>query len=186
MSNYLSLAAQNSTLPWSWSGKKILELGSGLGLLSITLLCLGANVLSTDGEELVVRQLEINVLSNVDEIFYSNFKSAVFEWGSNVQKISSLNDGKLFDFIVATDVIYGEDRTVWDLLIRSLLALSSTETILLFGQTSRYSHLERIFYKRLENYFDKIYSQNISGETIDNFGNTIQSNTYLFGYRLKL
>lgn len=70
---------------WSWEQKNVLELGSGLGLLTTTLLLLGSTVLATDGEITVVNQLNINVAENKDLVLNARhvmpFRGVVYRWG---------------------------------------------------------------------------------------------------------
>ena len=51
-----------------WEGKTVVELGSGLGVVSAALVHLGADVVCTDGEQSVVYQLQENLDSNFKDL----------------------------------------------------------------------------------------------------------------------
>lgn len=78
---------QNLNHFWNWEDKKVLELGSGLGLTSIILASLGAKVIATDGEETVVDQLSKNFDLNLNEELRDNVVSCVYRWGDSLQTI---------------------------------------------------------------------------------------------------
>ena len=74
------------------------------------------------------------------------------------------------DFIVASDVVYGDKVEAWDSLIETIRSISrigrttdSPRTVLLMAQTARYPVYERQFYKKLETLgFQKIFHKCIS------------------------
>ena len=84
-----------------WEGKKVVELGSGLGVTAVTLIHLGASVVCTDGEESVVTQLKENLDNNFkgrspenDTNKNYSCKPAVYDcvnhlWGGDTSNITS-------------------------------------------------------------------------------------------------
>ena len=80
----------------------MLELGTGLGLVSITASCLGAPVVATDGDEAILPLLRRNLLRNLDG---SSGKVDVRQlWWGDVAAATALGT---FDFIVGADLVYG-------------------------------------------------------------------------------
>ena len=94
-----------------FDGKYIVELGAGLGILSLTLACLGAFVVSTDGEESVTKQLDNNINRGLGTLS-ENCVPLVYGWGDSVNAIREalerfpMSTGRP-DIIVAADVVYG-------------------------------------------------------------------------------
>jgi predicted nicotinamide N-methyase len=78
-----------------FSGKKILELGCGLGLVGIVLTSIGGDVVFTDHDS--------HALQFTQENFYRNFKRP-----ASVQLLDWRNPGNAqsFDIVVAADIIY--------------------------------------------------------------------------------
>ena len=78
-----------------FSGKKILELGCGLGLVGIVLTSIGGDVLFTDYDS--------HALQFTQENFYRNFKRP-----ASVQLLDWRDPGSTqsFDIVVAADIIY--------------------------------------------------------------------------------
>lgn len=84
-----------------WEGKKVVELGSGLGVTAATLIHLGASVVCTDGEESVVTQLKENLDNNFKGHSHENdtnkdnsCKTVVYDcvnhlWGGDTSNITS-------------------------------------------------------------------------------------------------
>jgi hypothetical protein len=106
---------------WIWSQKNVLEIGAGLGLVTTTLLHLGSNVTSSDGEPSVLFQLNDNLLLNCDSDMISHQTSLELLWGTG--KVSDYRS-EGYDSIIAADVVYGEQKDVWDSLISTLYEAS--------------------------------------------------------------
>ena len=103
---------------------------SSKGLLASTLLHLGVgSIFSTDGEESVVNQMEKNICMNCqenDRRLLHSCSCQVLRWGE-ISQLSALppftdcgqqhkKDQKYnmgVDFIIATDVVYGDRREDW-------------------------------------------------------------------------
>ena len=108
----------------NWAESKVLELGAGLGVVSTTLIHMGSTVIATDGMENVVQQLEENLILNSEkDHLRDHFTCSVLEWGDidalKALKFMGSTDSGV-DVIVASDVVYGEDRDVWGKLAHTL------------------------------------------------------------------
>lgn len=154
------------SMSWSWDKKRVLELGSGLGLLTISLLLLGSHVVATDGEGSVVEQLNKNVTKNFVEYNVDNngleklnYQGLVHLWGTDVSPLFNAlinategcdeSNSPVFDVLVASDVVYGEDESVWNLLLNSICQISAKnpkQMWILLAQTERYRDIEDRFY----------------------------------------
>eukprot|EP01041_Mallomonas_annulata_P006315 gene6315-12775_t len=155
---------QSISLP-CWKGKRVLELGAGLGVLSITLALLGAYVVATDGEPSVVQRLSTNIMSNLPA--ESLYKAMVYRWGDPIDDVIQANDGLPFDFIIAADVVYGHDMHAWEALLSSILSLaSSPSTVVYIAQTHRYDN-ERLFFRKLEKNFLRLHRISLSADNLD-------------------
>ncbi|KYQ92088.1 hypothetical protein DLAC_06925 [Tieghemostelium lacteum] len=111
MSKYFELVIGSDAL----KGKRIIEVGSGVGLLGITLSNLGADIILTDQENMH-DILNENVTNNCPHSTTTQVKE--LWWGSNVEAFNPP-----FDMIVGSDLIY-EDHCI-DILLQCLLDLSS-------------------------------------------------------------
>eukprot|EP00908_Phaeocystis_cordata_P002434 Transcript_12642.p1 GENE.Transcript_12642~~Transcript_12642.p1 ORF type:complete len:336 (-),score=95.20 Transcript_12642:1179-2102(-) len=86
------------------AGSSVLELGAGLGLVSITASCLGASVVATDGDEAILPMMSRNVLRNLGG---SDGEVDVRRlWWGDVPAAQTLGT---FDFVVGSDLVYGSD-----------------------------------------------------------------------------
>lgn len=88
-------------------GKRVLEIGAGLGLCSIVAHLLGAkSVVSTDGDVHVLEGLRHNVARNVPS---NNILVQQLRWGRQHLDTFVQVVEKKFDVILAADVIYVEE-----------------------------------------------------------------------------
>lgn len=138
----LVLSSHLQMLPYgTLAGKRILELGAGLGLVGITAALLGAKeVCLTDIEE-VLPILERNVERNCP----ANPSNAVVKkhrWGESMENL-----GAPFDVVVAADVVYIEEY--FEPLVWSLAEASTPETKILFAYKSRWQAIEVQFFEIL-------------------------------------
>lgn len=120
-------------------GKKVVELGSGCGLVGCVAAILGASVILTDLHDRL-KLLKKNVDANVGDQGNARGTARVMEltWGDDLDPVFV---NPLPDFVIGSDVIYNEDA-VRDLL-QTLLLLSGTHTtIFLAGELRNDAVLE--------------------------------------------
>lgn len=87
--------------------KKILDLGTGTGVVALTLARLGANVTATDFEPEVLGLLEENIKSNG---LGESMATHLLNWGEPGTFLRQ----QRFDIVVAADVLYSRrDRWFW-------------------------------------------------------------------------
>ncbi|KAJ8674864.1 hypothetical protein QAD02_010650 [Eretmocerus hayati] len=101
LAKYLDFS--NSETKWL-SGKKVLELGAGLGCAGLTAACLGANVILSDLEgTLPLLQQNIQINETQWKNFGGSAKAVVLEWG----KPCDLEFHP--EIVLATDCVYYEE-----------------------------------------------------------------------------
>ncbi|KAL6072101.1 Methyltransferase-like protein 21B [Balamuthia mandrillaris] len=120
-----------------WKGKKVLDLGSGTGLLGIALSLLGAHVMVTDVAS-ALDQLRLNVRANTDP---SKHKIVVRELDWYVEVPQDLKRTR-WDFVLATDVIYNPIH--FEALMATLEQVCNPTNTLLLGYEKR-PHTARFF-----------------------------------------
>lgn len=121
-----------STLRDEISGKRVLELGAGVGLLGLAIKCLGAgNVVMTDNES-TLELLRLNVAANLAAVGGA-VAAAKLDWGSGgwahwsvEQAEPSLCRAARFDVIFASDVVYQEASAL--LLVETLCNLMPVDS----------------------------------------------------------
>lgn len=204
-----STSPEQSMMTWSWEKCNVLELGSGLGLVTVTLLLLGATVLATDGEQTVVDQLNLNVRLNSDAIIERRglvmCRGVPYRWGDNVTALTTALAGihatnlmqcdtsqdpcawtemdQSFDVIIASDVVYGADTTIWDLLLDSIVRtaeLAKRKILILIAQTQRYKEPEDLFYSRAAQRLALVDTIDISGYATTCIHPGMKSNSKLY------
>ncbi|XP_020368749.1 EEF1A lysine methyltransferase 3-like [Rhincodon typus] len=116
----------------SFSEKKVIELGSGTGILGIVTALLGGNVTITDKPELL-KQMEWNVLVNIPSTCQSRIKVRALSWGYDHMLFPSD-----YDYILCTDIMYAYDSV--PLILRTLLHLSNEKTIIYFASTMSFGY----------------------------------------------
>eukprot|EP00656_Telonema_subtile_P020182 TRINITY_DN2133_c0_g1_i5.p1 TRINITY_DN2133_c0_g1~~TRINITY_DN2133_c0_g1_i5.p1 ORF type:complete len:214 (-),score=58.61 TRINITY_DN2133_c0_g1_i5:124-765(-) len=83
------------------SGKRVLEIGSGPGLVGLVCAALGAEAVLSDYELPVLQLLDYNVRAN-RAVLQGQARAVKFDWNQ------PLEDEGMFDFVVATDVLASE------------------------------------------------------------------------------
>ncbi|XP_066497202.1 protein-lysine methyltransferase METTL21D [Hoplias malabaricus] len=134
----------------TWSGKKILELGSGTGVVGIMAASLGANVTVTDLEDLQPL-LEMNIRENQDLVSKGSITAKVLKWGEDVNDFLPHPD-----YILMADCIYYEQSV--EPLVETLKLLAAPETCIICCYEQRTvgvnPEVERRFFERLMQDFD--------------------------------
>merc|ERR1712110_1011154 len=94
---------------------------------------LGATVLATDGDDAVVQLLSANMASNAPRS-----RVVKLDWGSaeSLTSLGSLNNE--FDFLLAADVVFGNDPQQWRALMKTIKVLSGHNTLVLIANFHRY------------------------------------------------
>ena len=92
----IALAHEIASRPGEFAGKAILELGAGTGLPGIVAASLGATVVQTDQDELVLHLCEMNGRRNGVEIAYRQA-----DW-------TTWADAGRYEWILGADILYGE------------------------------------------------------------------------------
>ena len=133
-----------------------LQIGCGIGLLAVVASMLGAAfVVATDGDPSLLGVAKLNVEHNValhGPSASSVFETACIPWGGeHVHTFQTSATGRRLigrggaDIILAADVVYGQDATVWAALVDTLFKLSEPHTIILLAHTHRYAADEHFF-----------------------------------------
>jgi len=140
----------------SWHGIRALELGAGLGLVSLAAARLGMRVTATDGDPAAIPLLRMNVVRNrVDAGSIESCPTrdgtvgvAHVRWG-NTTGLPKLCGGSSSDpypdVILAADVVYGNDIQVWKALLVTMREIIGPRSLLLLAQTRRYQDEDAFF-----------------------------------------
>ncbi|GCB64858.1 EEF1A lysine methyltransferase 3-like [Scyliorhinus torazame] len=106
----------------SFSGKKVIELGSGTGIVGILAVLLGGDVTLTD-QSMVLDQIKFNVTNNIPGPIQQQAKVAALVWGENQDQFPTN-----FDFILGSDIVYSSRD--FPALIQTLQHLSNQNTVI--------------------------------------------------------
>ncbi|XP_051868840.1 EEF1A lysine methyltransferase 3-like [Pristis pectinata] len=105
-----------------FSGKKVIELGSGTGIVGILAILLGGDVTLTD-QPPVLSQIEFNVANNVPASIQSRVTVCPLRWGEDQCQFPAD-----YDVILGSDVVYSP--IYFPALIQTLRHLSSQTTVI--------------------------------------------------------
>ncbi|XP_069493151.1 protein-lysine methyltransferase METTL21C [Ambystoma mexicanum] len=113
--------------------KKILELGSGTGLVSIVASMLGAYVTATDMSD-VLGNMSYNLLKNTRNLRVHKPEARELVWGSDLTQTFPRSSCR-YDFILAADVVY--HHSFLDELLTTMEYLCQPGTVLLWANKFR-------------------------------------------------
>ncbi|XP_078089649.1 EEF1A lysine methyltransferase 3-like isoform X2 [Mustelus asterias] len=125
----------------NFSGRKVIELGSGTGIVGILAVLLGGDVTMTDKEN-VLSQIEHNVSTNIPSTFRHRSKVCALSWGKD-----HTNFPTDYDFILGSDIVY--TSLTYPLLLKTLLHLSKDPTIIYLSSKLRTGNQSAIFHEEL-------------------------------------
>ncbi|XP_078284171.1 EEF1A lysine methyltransferase 3-like [Rhinoraja longicauda] len=109
----------------NFTGKKVIELGSGTGLVGILVILLGGEVTLTDRPN-VLNQIVYNITSNIPSESMARTKVSALQWGKPYDQNASK-----YDFILGSDIVY--DPREYQSLIKTMLYLSNPNTVIYFS-----------------------------------------------------
>ncbi|KAM6912147.1 protein N-lysine methyltransferase METTL21D [Xenentodon cancila] len=130
----------------AWSGRTVVEVGAGTGVVGLMAATLGAQVVVTDLEELQTL-LRVNIHENQDLISTGSITAKVLKWGDDVSEFLPPPH-----FVLMADCIYYEQSIVP--LVESLKLLSGPETCIICCYEQRTEgvnpEVERQFFELLQ------------------------------------
>ncbi|XP_028391164.1 protein N-lysine methyltransferase METTL21A-like [Dendronephthya gigantea] len=112
------------------TGKRVIELGAGTGLVGIVAGYLGAQVTITD-RRMALDLAHDNVKRNIKNLNSSSVDVRELEWGQDVSPFKPP-----FDYILGADIVYIEDT--FPQLLQTITELSDIRTIVLLSCKIRY------------------------------------------------
>ncbi|XP_007905268.1 EEF1A lysine methyltransferase 3-like [Callorhinchus milii] len=131
----------------TFTGKKVIELGSGTGLVGILAVLLGGDVTLTD-LPLVLNQIKDNVSANIPPAELHRTKVHALLWGED-QKFFP-ND---YDIILGSDIVYLECG--YPSLIQTLQDLSNENTVIYLSSNIMHElGVDRFYNDLITQYFD--------------------------------
>ncbi|CAD6190334.1 unnamed protein product [Caenorhabditis auriculariae] len=136
-------------------GKRILELGAGLGLPSMVVLDGGAfHVFATD-QMFALPRLRQNVQTNLSPEIQRHCDITCLDWFHPENSTDRIQD---VEVIIGADLVY--NRELFDPLRRTLLAFSTKKTVIFFASKLRYPK-DRRFYSKLSGDFqvEQVFSE---------------------------
>eukprot|EP00468_Gymnochlora_sp_CCMP2014_P004541 CAMPEP_0167759924 /NCGR_PEP_ID=MMETSP0110_2-20121227/11295_1 /TAXON_ID=629695 /ORGANISM="Gymnochlora sp., Strain CCMP2014" /LENGTH=207 /DNA_ID=CAMNT_0007646367 /DNA_START=137 /DNA_END=760 /DNA_ORIENTATION=+ len=121
----------------SLQGAKVLELGTGTGIVGISVASMGADVLVTDREEKLLDLVEKNVASNQESIETGGGKvsTKIMDWANRSTTSQVALTCGPFDYIIASDILYSSSSHVH--LVETLWQCTSIDTKVLIAYPSR-------------------------------------------------
>jgi len=157
----------------SLNGKRVVELGTGPGLVAVAAAILGAaEVVATDGDEellsLTEENLDDNVIRIAGEDVRGRCRASQLMWGDS-EAVNAMQPP--FDVVLAADVAAVVYEEHFSGLVASLAALSNESTLILLAYHRRHSD-EDVFFEKLSSTFtysvvpdDCIHPEYASGQS---------------------
>ncbi|XP_078089377.1 EEF1A lysine methyltransferase 3-like [Mustelus asterias] len=113
-----------------FTGKKVLELGSGTGIVGILAALLGGDVTMTD-RPYVLKQIEYNIVANVPPSCRHRTKTSALAWGNDQDKFQAD-----FDVILGSDVVYSPTQFLG--LLQTLRYFCQDKTVIYLSSDVKY------------------------------------------------
>uniref|UniRef100_UPI00398EE186 EEF1A lysine methyltransferase 3-like n=1 Tax=Pristiophorus japonicus TaxID=55135 RepID=UPI00398EE186 len=113
----------------NFSGKKVIELGSGTGIVGILVTLLGGAVTMTDQPN-ILQQIEHNISTNVPSASRQRLKVCSLTWGED-----HTNFPADYDFVLGSDIVYSS--VTYSSLIRTLHYLAKQGTTIYLSSAFR-------------------------------------------------
>ncbi|GMF19553.1 unnamed protein product [Phytophthora lilii] len=157
LADYLQTKALEGDERFKFQGKKVVELGAGVGLVGMTLAVLGARVALTD-QEYALPLLAKNVAVNFPHRGVDKTSAVVpaveeCQWGEKFESGGCLESWvKNTDVVVFSDVLY--HASAFLLLIDTLHELASSTTDVFFSFETRNAKIEANFLQQLGKTFE--------------------------------
>ncbi|XP_067894315.1 EEF1A lysine methyltransferase 3-like [Heterodontus francisci] len=126
----LVLCRYFETAKMDFTGKKVLELGSGTGIVGILAVLLGGDVTMTD-RPYVLKQIQYNVLANIPVTSRTRTQISALSWGTDQNNFPAD-----FDVILGSDIVYSPSQ--FPGLIQTLLHFCKDKTIIYLSSDVKY------------------------------------------------
>ena len=151
----------NGACAWQqWGDRNGVELGAGVGLLSIVAARLGVSMVATDGDDAVLDLLRANVNRQhwpETQTGEEHVRVRQLKWGTP-DVLDTVGLTAPAGLILATGVVYGGDPEGWAGLVDSMVQLSDRETLVLLahgqGAAPGLHRTEGPFFDRVAVYFE--------------------------------
>ncbi|XP_041070086.1 EEF1A lysine methyltransferase 3-like [Carcharodon carcharias] len=125
----------------SFTGKKVIELGSGTGIVGILATLLGGDVTMTDKPN-ILNQIENNVSINIPTACRHRIKVRALTWGKNHTDFPTV-----YDFILGSDIVYSS--VAYPALIETLRYLARQGATIYLSSELRKSNGSPSFHEAL-------------------------------------
>ena len=163
LQQFLGITEDNACTWKQWGNRHGVELGAGVGLLSIVAARLGVSMVATDGDDAVLKLLQENVKSQRwPETHHTqndteHVRVRQLKWGDH-DVLDSLGLAAPVGLILATGVVYGGDPDGWAGLVDSMVQLSDGDTLVLLahgqGAAPGLHRTEGPFFDRVAEHFE--------------------------------
>jgi predicted nicotinamide N-methyase len=132
---------------------RIIELGAGVGLPSLTCAKLGATSVCVTDREQYVDLLRQNVNHNLTVSEAAKVRVQALEWGQ-VKSFWKGGGSRRYDLVLASELLGVGDEGLFDLLIKTLEDLCDDDTVILLSHRFRAEFEHRFFEKAREALFE--------------------------------
>ncbi|XP_042194200.1 EEF1A lysine methyltransferase 3-like [Callorhinchus milii] len=124
----------------SFAGKKVIELGSGTGIVGILAVLLGGDVTFTD-KSFILKRTKQNISANLPPSCKKRTKVCVLSWGDDQKNFPSN-----YDVILGADIVYC--RSAYPFLLQTLKHLSNEMTTIYISSEMRPNLVSSIFHEK--------------------------------------